>query len=252
MTIEPEEERPAPVLPRPVQAAVVLLALVAVGSALAGVLALVSALRWGLSEDGIFLDDSGPASALISVAATLSYTRNQLGAVLPVAGMVAVAVLLALNTAGRARRIDVTWRRRVAIVVVGAIGAHLLVGAVQVGIVAVAWWVVESEDVALVLAGSPFLSELQLLLPILLDVLFWAGLLALLIAARRTVDPCDPGDPETADPQAPEVSEPVSDEPVPTPSVEQIPSAPVEGPDPSPIRADGSSDSGYDEFRFRR
>lgn len=230
-----------------------LLAVCAVACALAGLAVVVTAVRQ-TRDRAIFPTFPGqdiPALVLVDEALNFSLFTFEFSLVWT--GMACALGVLALAGHGSSATLPMTWRRAVAAVAVGAVAVEVVLSAFRifVALYAMSNTPAEAENVyfaprdwSVVLPNivRPGVSVLLGVALVIVGLAWWPG---------------RPGEPGLL--VADEVDEPVetvaaTPDGYAPPATRDRPTV-AEAPDPTPqprLRPDGSSDSGYDEFRFRR
>lgn len=237
-----------------------MMVLVAVTVALTEVLLVVQAWQFAGNEVALYEPQDGQGiPRLTLMAQVLTYMPFGMEAPGVLAGAVAAAVAFAL--AAHRQGVDSAsgWRRVswAATFVAGVVGlltvlVHLFV---QVSVL-----ISMDDSIEAVFGPTETLSGLGRVLAAGADVLLWAG--ALLVGLMWRADAWSPGSQEDLAPADDELDlEEVEDLTDPSEEVAPSPAVPTSAyarpavPDPPTgprLEADGSSDSGYDEFRFRR
>lgn len=244
-----------PVSPRLRMAAGNVFAVAAVVSVVIVAVNLMNTWMW-TSDGGYIGEDGQTLSRWHTFAQSVYYGDVQVSAI----GLLAVIMLLWLAGAAAARSVPLSWRRTVVLVAVGATAGSILLSAL---VLAVSVWgaLLVPADIQEAYFGDPTWQStvLQLIRP-LVAVLAWSAVLVLGIGCwpREEIVPGE-GDLDddqvdellahgtVAHPQGADYRRP-GDDAATHPAAE----APVLGRDPARLRSDGSSDTGYDEFRFRR
>ena len=236
------------------------MALVAVTVALLEVLLLLQAWQFAGSEVVLYESQDGLAiTRLILMAQVLTYLPFGMGSPGALAGAIAAALAFALA----AQRPDVDsasgWRRVAwaAAFVAGVVGllAVLLRLFVQANVL-----ISGDDSVEAIFGPTETVSGVGRVLADGADGLLWAG--ALIVGLLWRADAWSPASEEYPEPDADELDlAEVEDLTAPSEGVQTSPAVPSSAyarpavPDPPPgprLEEDGSSDSGYDEFRFRR
>lgn len=225
-----------------------LLVLVAVG-ALVPWLRLVDA--WILAGDPATYGSPGmEVPRLLIVVDLLQY--------LPPASHVAVLVAMAaavglLVIGARPHAPDlVTENRRGVVALVGVVGVlSALRAVIHAALVVVVFVSTPDEVVEMYAGGRRALRDLQQLMALGAEALAWSVIVILAVgqwgrAEERSDD--DDVDVPGSGPVEPREEAPAAPEGPP----QSLRTAPVERVDPARLRPDGSSDSGFDEFHFRR
>lgn len=229
----------------------VLLCLVVIG-AIVPWLAIADA--WRLAADpSMYPDPGNEVPRLFIVVDLIHYLPSG-----PSAGTALLAMAAALGLlviAAHSSALDVaTGRRRAILLVVGILGfLSMLTALARVGLLLAVMTSPPEELTEVYFGGRSGLGDVRGLLVPFAEVLGWSAVLILGVAWWRRVDGAfvgddlegeeDPGHHDAAGEHA--WSE--------QPQVDRLPDVtPQERVDPARLRPDGSSDSGFDEFHFRR
>ena len=235
-------------------------------SALTGILVVIAVIgavvpwlaiaeAWRIAGDPtMFPAPAQDVSRWLFVAEMMSYGLFTSGggiSVLAMGATVAVLVIAAGSRAvdtrtGRWRTVDLA----VAVALLASVAAALAALA-RLLLVGYAWTSTPDELIGIYVSDSSGMSVALRLLAPAAEVLGWTAVLLLALAWRRRDDGALPGDDlDEDDPGHPD--DPGEDASVETPPADPLPGVPRERVDPARLRPDGSSDSGFDEFHFRR
>ena len=227
---------------------------------LAGVVAVGGVVPWlilvdtwrGSGDPGMFPDLGEAVPRALVMADMLQYMYfSSATATVPPLSMVAAAALLALVAQAREPDLSAGGRRAAVLLVVVVTVAATVAVAVRLGLVLYAKTSVPEELVGIYFSPSTGIGSALALLGPFAELLAWSVVLRLGLACwsvEEVEDLHEADEVEEVDrAPAPEVGHGL-------PEREDLspPEPPREWVDPARLRPDGSSDSGFDEFHFRR